>query len=66
MVFIRVISCKSASNIHTIFLMIGSAQPKENVPPEFYLNKPFLFVIRDNRTGLILFIGKVENPLENG
>lgn len=39
--------------------------PKVNIPPEFYINKPFVFAIRDNKTGLILFIGKVENPSDN-
>ena len=28
----------------------------------FYADRPFVFVIRDDRTGSILFIGKVENP----
>ena len=28
----------------------------------FYATRPFVFVIRDDRTGSILFIGKVENP----
>lgn len=48
----------------TSVVLVGSAMPKENIPPEFYLNKPFIFVISDDRTGLILFIGKVENPLD--
>ncbi|MGE5483459.1 MAG: serpin family protein [Ignavibacteriales bacterium] len=43
--------------------LAGSAPPKEVTPPEFYVNRPFLFLIRENRTGLILFAGKVENPL---
>lgn len=30
--------------------------------PEFTADKPFFFVIRDDRSGTILFMGKVENP----
>lgn len=29
---------------------------------EFIVNRPFVFIIRDNTTGLILFMGKVEIP----
>ncbi|TEB07692.1 Anti-sigma-V factor RsiV [Pelotomaculum schinkii] len=50
----------------TSVVLAGSSMPRENTPPEFYLNKPFIFVIRDDRTGLILFIGKVKNPLDHG
>jgi serine protease inhibitor len=33
-------------------------------PPYFvmYINRPFVFVIRDNRWGTVLFLGKVVNP----
>ncbi len=48
----------------TSVVIVGSAAFEENTPPEYYLNKLFIFVINDERTGLILFIGKVENPLE--
>ena len=32
------------------------------MPTGFFATRPFVFVIRDDRTGSILFIGKVENP----
>jgi serpin B len=28
------------------------------------VNKPFVFIIKDNQTGTVLFIGKVVNPTE--
>ena len=31
----------------------------------FNANQPFIYIIKDNSTGSILFIGKVNNPLEN-
>ena len=33
--------------------------------PTFNLSKPFLFLIKDNLTQLILFAGRVGNPAEN-
>ncbi|NOR45936.1 MAG: hypothetical protein GQ534_10155 [Candidatus Delongbacteria bacterium] len=30
--------------------------------PEFYANRPFLYIIRDDRSGNILFMGQVYNP----
>lgn len=41
--------------------MAGSAMPS-NDPIYFKANRPFFFAIRDNKTGVILFMGKVENP----
>ncbi len=30
----------------------------------FIVDRPFMFVIRDSKTGVVIFIGKVENPGE--
>ena len=32
------------------------------VTPEFVCNKPFLYLIKDNLTGFVLFAGRVANP----
>jgi len=48
----------------TVVEMAGSAAPPgtEEIRT-FYLDKPFVFIILDEQTGTILFLGKVENPL---
>jgi serpin B len=32
------------------------------IPPEFRINRPFIFLIRDNRCDTVLFLGKVADP----
>jgi serpin B len=39
-----------------------SAQPR---PATFHADHPFLFFIRDNQTGAILFLGRVTNPAQS-
>lgn len=42
---------------------VSSILPPE-VIPEFKADHPFFFVIRDNKTGTILFMGRLTNPAE--
>jgi serpin B len=39
------------------------ARPKK--PQQFNCDRPFLYLIKDNQSGLILFAGKVEDPTIN-
>lgn len=43
-----------------VVLMRGGRPPKER--QEFVADRPFAFALRDTRTGLLLFVGRVEDP----
>jgi serpin B len=36
----------------------------KSLPPQFVANRPFIFLIRDNQTKSILFLGSISNPVE--
>lgn len=48
----------------TVVEIIETSSP-DTGPVYFYVNRPFVFVIKEKDTGAILFIGRVNNPLKN-
>lgn len=49
-----------------VMMMAGSAMPEMvDFTPEFRADRPFIFLIRDNQTGTILFLGRLARPEPN-
>ena len=46
-----------------VVMKAGSARPQE--PEVFNADHPFLFLIRENRTGAVLFLGRLVKPAVN-
>ena len=62
--FIDVNEAGTEAAAATAVAMVGMAMrpPNPTPPPEFRADHPFLFLIRDNRSGSILFMGRVTDP----
>jgi serpin B len=46
----------------TAVIMMKRCAVVRNPPQEFVCNRPFIFIIHDNKNHSILFIGKYEKP----
>jgi serpin B len=53
---------EAAGSSGVIFEAKSGGGPAVHEPPTIYINHPFLFVIRDNRSASILFMGRVTDP----
>ncbi len=47
-----------------VVMSVTSAMPDPAAPIEFRADHPFIFLIKENTTGQMLFIGKVNNPAQ--
>ncbi|MDR2146753.1 MAG: serpin family protein [Tannerella sp.] len=50
-----------AAAVTSIGMAIGESPPP---PPSFTANRPFLYLIKEKSTGTILFIGRMDDPVE--
>ncbi|WP_342547262.1 serpin family protein [Paenibacillus sp. FSL P2-0089] len=46
----------------TVIAMRAGSAPPVDPPFEMNVNRPFLFMIRDTQSGVVLFLGAIENP----
>ena len=51
---------EAAAATAVIMMLRGGGPPEE--PRELKVDRPFLFLIRDNKSGLVLFLGRVSDP----
>ncbi|MFI5204579.1 MAG: serpin family protein [Flavobacteriales bacterium] len=55
---------EAAAATAVIMTMVDSVAPEPAVPKVFTADHPFFFIIRDNGTGSILFMGQLIDPVE--
>ena len=48
----------------TALIIVAYGVRKANEPVQFFADRPFLFLIREKSSGVILFIGRVDEPKE--
>jgi serpin B len=49
----------------TAIMLSPTAAMPQGPPKVFHADRPFAFVLRDTSTGLVLFVGRVEDPRAN-
>ena len=48
----------------TIFMVGAAGRPKKIEPVRFFADRPFVYLIREKSTGIIFFIGRMDEPCE--
>jgi serpin B len=62
--FINLSLGSEAAAATAVIVEIDDMLPPDS-PPHFVLDHSFLYFIKDEKTGLILFAGRVANPIKN-
>jgi serpin B len=60
--FVAVDEAGTEAAAATVVIMAPTSAQQPGTPIEFKVDRPFIFLIRDNPTGAILFLGRVTNP----
>jgi len=60
--FISVDEAGTEAAAATAVIMLAGCSAPIQSPPEMKINRPFIFFIRDMKTGAILFMGRIVNP----